>query len=160
MIIIKKKPKTKTQPNSRMRSIYLKPAEMQTEFSEIPFPDFNGKRIRSFFPMHGNQIAEAVCFCRSQQFNLIHSDQNCTHFCKSLTSRQQWSLVLPQPLRPKLAVANTNSWYEVENCIPEKKPSKVITHVCQHIFLSGDYACPMHSAHWRSLDPLPRLTAW
>lgn len=58
---------------------------------------------------------------------------------KSLTRRHRGGLVLPQPLSLNLAVPNTNSWDEAENCIPEEKPSKIITCVCEHILLSGEY---------------------
>lgn len=71
--------------------------------------------------MYGNQIAKAVCFCCSQQFNLIYSNQNYTPFLYVFTSRQQRNLVPSQALGLKLAVANANSWDEVESHNPRKK---------------------------------------
>lgn len=70
---------------------------------------------------------------------------------KSLTRRHRGGLVLPQPLSLNLAVPNTNSWDEAENCIPEEKPRKIITCVCEHILLSGEYPHPKHNVHWGNL---------
>lgn len=97
---------------------------MQTGFSEIPSADFREKRIRLFFPMHGNQIAEAACLCYSQQCNLICQNKNQNinfFFCKSLTSRHTNEVSPSSTPQPQFSSAKDKQLGQIRKLHPRGK---------------------------------------